>query len=293
MTAGRRSRWPARSSTFASTARAAPGSASCCRTPRGSSTTSASSSRCTPRRSTTTRRSPFFQTGSQQRRPAEHGRVAHLRPRQRQRGPAGVRRADSRRAARSTSRSTRRLLGQRLPADAAPGRAVPRRQGPGAVPVQPDGIDATRRRRMLDDAARAQPQQPRGTGDPEIDARIAQYEMAYRMQASVPELTDLSKEPDGDVRALRPGRRASPARSPPTACWPAGWPSAACGSSSSITSGWDQHGNLPRASARQCRGRRPGQRRAGQGPEAARPARRHAGHLGRRVRPHQSTRRAS
>ena len=32
-------------------------------------------------------------------------------------------------------------------------------------------------------------------GDPEITARIAQYEMAYRMQSSVPELTDLSKEP--------------------------------------------------------------------------------------------------
>ena len=37
----------------------------------------------------------------------------------------------------------------------------------------------------------------RGYGDPEIETRIAQYEMAYRMQTSVPDLMDLSKEPDG------------------------------------------------------------------------------------------------
>ena len=72
-------------------------------------------------------------------------------------------------------------------------------------------------------------------GDPETDARIAQYEMAFRMQTSVPELTDISKEPAQHLRTLRRGCRASPAPSPPTACWPAAWRSAACASSSSTT----------------------------------------------------------
>ena len=60
------------------------------------------------------------------------------------------------------------------------------------------------------------------SGDPEIATRIAQYEMAYRMQSSVPELTDLSREPEHDLRAVRPGRaearhvrRQLSARAPP------------------------------------------------------------------------------
>jgi hypothetical protein len=45
------------------------------------------------------------------------------------------------------------------------------------------------------------------TGDPEIAARISSYEMAYRMQTSVPGLTDLSKEPVGVLEAYgaKPG----------------------------------------------------------------------------------------
>ena len=49
---------------------------------------------------------------------------------------------------------------------------------------------------MLDDIARLNQMNLSEFGDPEITTRIAQYEMAYRMQTSVPELTDLSKEPD-------------------------------------------------------------------------------------------------
>ena len=51
-------------------------------------------------------------------------------------------------------------------------------------------------------------------GDPETRVRIAQYEMAFRMQASVPELTDLSKEPESTYQAVRRGRAKSAARSP-------------------------------------------------------------------------------
>ena len=69
--------------------------------------------------------------------------------------------------------------------------------------------------------------------DPEIATRIAQYEMAFRMQTSVPGLMDLSDEPQDCSRCT--ARSRATARSPPTACWPGGWPSAACASSSSIT----------------------------------------------------------
>jgi hypothetical protein len=60
----------------------------------------------------------------------------------------------------------------------------------------PPGLNGPARRRFLDDLVRMNQLNAEKTGDPEITTRIAQYEMAYRMQTSVPELTDLSKEPD-------------------------------------------------------------------------------------------------
>jgi hypothetical protein len=60
----------------------------------------------------------------------------------------------------------------------------------------PGGIDPAVRRSMLDDIGRLNQLNLSQFGDPEITTRIAQYEMAYRMQTSVPELSDLSKEPD-------------------------------------------------------------------------------------------------
>jgi len=59
----------------------------------------------------------------------------------------------------------------------------------------PSGIDTAARRRWLDDLAKLNQMKLSQAGDPEIATRIAQYEMAFRMQASVPELTDLSSEP--------------------------------------------------------------------------------------------------
>ncbi len=59
----------------------------------------------------------------------------------------------------------------------------------------PPGITDSRRRKMLDGLSELNQQKLAEVGDPEINARIAQYEMAYRMQTSVPELTDISKEP--------------------------------------------------------------------------------------------------
>jgi hypothetical protein len=59
----------------------------------------------------------------------------------------------------------------------------------------PPGVDVASRRRMLDALAELNQKQLAEVGDPEINTRIAQYEMAYRMQTSVPELTDMSNEP--------------------------------------------------------------------------------------------------
>jgi hypothetical protein len=58
----------------------------------------------------------------------------------------------------------------------------------------PPGLDRETRRRMLDAAGRLNSLAAESFGDPEVNTRIAQYEMAYRMQTSVPELTDLSGE---------------------------------------------------------------------------------------------------
>ncbi len=71
----------------------------------------------------------------------------------------------------------------------------------------PPGLDSTARRRMLD--ARAELDQQRFTElqDPEIQTRIEQYEMAYRMQSSVPELTDVSGEPEHVMELYGPDVR--------------------------------------------------------------------------------------
>lgn len=59
----------------------------------------------------------------------------------------------------------------------------------------PPGVDPATRRRMIDGIDQLNEMSAKSVGDPEINTRIAQYEMAYRMQTSVPDLTDLSGEP--------------------------------------------------------------------------------------------------
>ncbi|WP_149303292.1 DUF1501 domain-containing protein [Pareuzebyella sediminis] len=60
----------------------------------------------------------------------------------------------------------------------------------------PENYDGTDRRNMLDYLSKLNQVQHDVYGDPEINARMAQYEMAFRMQTSVPEVTDISDEPD-------------------------------------------------------------------------------------------------
>jgi hypothetical protein len=71
----------------------------------------------------------------------------------------------------------------------------------------PPGMDRGTRRRVLDDLASLNQLQLAETGDPEIEARIAQYEMAFRMQSSVPDLTDLSDEPEHIFNLYGPDSR--------------------------------------------------------------------------------------
>lgn len=115
----------------------------------------------------------------------------------------------------------------------------------------PDGVDAAMRRRVLDRLAQLNQDHFQDFGDPETEARIAQYEMAFRMQTSVPELTDLHDEPEHVFDLYGPD-----ARKPGTFarnCMIArrlverGVPFIQL-----FHRGWDQHGNLPNLIRKQC-----------------------------------------
>ena len=71
----------------------------------------------------------------------------------------------------------------------------------------PPGISPTTRRRMLDGVAKLNRLLAEKYGDPEIETRVSQYEMAYRMQTSVPDLMDLSKEPASTFELYGPDSR--------------------------------------------------------------------------------------
>ena len=65
----------------------------------------------------------------------------------------------------------------------------------------PKGVDSAARKRVVDAVNQLNQEQLHGVGDPEIATRISQYEMAYRMQLSVPELKDLSSESSKTLEA--------------------------------------------------------------------------------------------
>ncbi|MFN9124728.1 MAG: DUF1501 domain-containing protein [bacterium] len=139
-----------------------------------------------------------------------------------------------------------------------PGRLQGVRFRPGADPVpylaNPSGASRESRRDLLDDLAalnRARNEE-RVAEDPAVETRIAQYEMAFRMQASVPDLLDFSNEPKSVVEmygpdALVPGTFANN-------CLIARRLSErGVGFVQLMHSGWDQHGNLHSHLAVQCR----------------------------------------
>jgi hypothetical protein len=80
--------------------------------------------------------------------------------------------------------------------------------------TDPSGIDRDLRRRMLDAIAQVNAEGAKRSGDPETSTRIAQYELAFRMQTAVPEVMDISREPQHilDLYGAKPGY-VSPAES--------------------------------------------------------------------------------
>ena len=107
----------------------------------------------------------------------------------------------------------------------------------------PDGMDKTSRRKMLDNLAELNGSSYENFGDPEIQTRIQQYELAYRMQSSVPELTDLTKEPDSIIKmygaeCLVPGTFAA------NALLARKLSEAGVRFVQLYHQGWDQHGNI-------------------------------------------------
>jgi hypothetical protein len=115
----------------------------------------------------------------------------------------------------------------------------------------PPGVTAEARRSSLDYYQKIQELRYKSEEDAEIQSRIAQYEMAYRMQTSVPEVTDISKEPDYIVDMYGPE-----ARIPGT--YAANCLLARRLAESGVNfiqlyhRGWDQHGNLPNQIKGQC-----------------------------------------
>src|SRR5579871_1177709 len=128
--------------------------------------------------------------------------------------------------------------------------------GAGKDPVfylsNPEGVSTTGRRALLNKLAELNHIQYERELDPEIEARMAQYEMAYRMQTSVPEVTDFSKEPKNILDLY-----GSDVHTPGTFA-------ANCLLARRLAErgvrfiqlyhqGWDQHGDLPRQIRTQCR----------------------------------------
>ncbi len=116
----------------------------------------------------------------------------------------------------------------------------------------PPGVTAQSRRDQLNDLKSLQDLQFDQFEDPEIKARVAQYEMAFRMQTSVPEIMDVSNEPDSIYELY-----GEDARKPGTYA-------ANCLLARRLAErgvkfiqlyhqGWDQHGNLPSAIKVQCK----------------------------------------
>jgi len=116
----------------------------------------------------------------------------------------------------------------------------------------PDGVSRPLRRRLLDHLSALNHESHTAVGDPEIQTRISQYEMAYRMQASVPELTDLSTEPRSVLDQYGPDvlRRGSYAYN----CLLARrLVERGVRHVQLLHAGWDHHNNLPTQFEIQCR----------------------------------------
>jgi hypothetical protein len=118
--------------------------------------------------------------------------------------------------------------------------------------TNPEGVSAKSRRLMLDTLGALEKLQKERELDPEIESRVAQYEMAFRMQTSVPEVTDFTREPARVLDSYGPDVRKP------------GTFAANCLLARRLAErgvrfiqlyhqGWDQHGDLPRQIRTQAR----------------------------------------
>ncbi len=116
----------------------------------------------------------------------------------------------------------------------------------------PEGMPANVRRRMLDGLAQMNQVTYKKLGDPETQTRIAQYEMAYRMQSSVPELTNLSEEPAKVWEMYGPDAK-KPGSFAQTCLMARRLAERGVRFTQVYHRGWDVHGNLPEVLPSQCK----------------------------------------
>ena len=115
----------------------------------------------------------------------------------------------------------------------------------------PAGMSDTMRRKMLDELGRLNRERFAAVGDPEIQARISQYEMAYRMQTSVPELTDISGESKATLEMYGPEVK-KPGTFAANCLLARRLAERGVRFTQIFIRQWDQHGNLPKDIRRQC-----------------------------------------
>ena len=116
----------------------------------------------------------------------------------------------------------------------------------------PPGVDDASRRALLDSLKKLNEHQLEKEGDPETRTRTAQYEMSYRMQHSVPELNDLSKEPE-HVQALYGPDVKTPGTFARNCLIARRLAERDVRCVQVFIRGWDQHGDLPRDLKAQCK----------------------------------------
>ena len=116
----------------------------------------------------------------------------------------------------------------------------------------PAGMQRQTRRRMLDALQQLNAERRTVVGDPQIDDRIAQYEMAYRMQMSIPELTDISKETK-NVLDLYGDDVAKPGTFAANCLLARRLAERNVRFVQVFIRGWDQHGNLPTDLTSMCK----------------------------------------
>ena len=128
-----------------------------------------------------------------------------------------------------------------------------RSQGDPVLYIQnPPGVAASDRRVMLDALAELNQREFQQLGDPEIQTRISQYEMAFRMQSSVPDLVNLQTETQATLDMYGPDVE-TPGTFAASALLARRMVERGVRCVQILHRGWDQHGSLPRDLASQCR----------------------------------------